>query len=215
MSTGIRWSARPAPSAMAIRATTTVIGRVRAASTKFILLYLSESLACLDNKRLNVPGRGGDTQQPAPDAETCQRIINLCLSQQPLGVCYLINRSKPRFISGSRLLRRTSRSRNLYGRVGGNPPASLEAGYRSIPLGAQIGGNLFEARGFRADCGRLHGLTRSNRGEIKNRKNDTESQAVILNVGCESIQPAQPGSIDFGTRAAGVGRSLSEEAGKV
>src|SRR5713101_7554215 len=123
MSTDIRSSARTAQSAMAIRATTTVIGLVRAARTTRI--FSDSSLAGLGNERLNVPGCCGDTEQPAPDAETRECIIDFCLGQQPLGVGHLVDRSQARFISRGRLLCRSSCGRDLDRCIGRNPPASL------------------------------------------------------------------------------------------
>src|ERR1035437_6023013 len=94
MSAGMRSSASTAQSAIAIRATTTVNGRLRAAKTRRMLL------TCLRQEWLNVSGRGGHSQQPAPDTEAGQRIVDFGLREQVLRFRYLIDVPQARLIAG-------------------------------------------------------------------------------------------------------------------
>src|ERR1035437_7955219 len=156
MSAGMRSSASTAQSAIAIRATTTVNGRLRAAKTRRMLL------TCLRQEWLNVSGGGGHSQQPAPDAEAGQRVVDFGLREEALRFRYLIDVAQARLIAGSGLLDRGARGRYREGSVGGNSAGALEGCDGRIPLGAQIGGNLTVAGGLRADRSRLRGFPRLN-----------------------------------------------------
>src|SRR5579864_5251198 len=95
ISTGMRRMASAAQSAMATRATTTVIGLDRAARTRRTMFSPRDgSLAYLDDKGLNIPGGGGDAQQAAPDAESRQCVVDLGLREQPLGFRHVVNVSE-------------------------------------------------------------------------------------------------------------------------
>src|SRR5271157_158860 len=120
MSAGMRSSASTAQRAIAMSATTTVNGRLRAAKTRRMLL------TCLRKEWLNVSSRGSHSQQPAPDAEPGQRIVDFGLREQALRFGYLIDGAEARLIAGRGLLNRRARGRYLEGSVGGNFPGALE-----------------------------------------------------------------------------------------
>src|SRR5450755_4751601 len=90
MSTGIRRTARSAKSAIAIRATTTVMGRLSAARTNR-MHPLAASLAGLQKKRLKIAGRGCNLQQAAPYTQPSQRVVDLRLCEQALGFRHFID----------------------------------------------------------------------------------------------------------------------------
>src|ERR1019366_2402479 len=98
MSAGIRFSASTAQSAIAMRATTTVNGLLSAAKTRRMLL------TCLRQEWLNVSGGGGHREQPAPDAEPGQRVVDFGLREQALRFGYLIDVAQGRLIAGRGLL---------------------------------------------------------------------------------------------------------------
>src|ERR1035437_389815 len=110
MSAGMRSSASTAQSAIAMSATTTVNGLLRAAKTRRMLL------TCLRQEWLNVSGRGGHSQQAAPDAEAGQRIVDFGLREQALRFRYLIDVPQARLITGRGLLDRGARGRYFEGR---------------------------------------------------------------------------------------------------
>jgi hypothetical protein len=90
ISTGIRLNANSAQSATATKATTTVIGRDRAARTRRIFCFLGfcsliRSLHSLQQKWLNVACSRGDPEKPTPYAEAGQNVVNFSLGQKPLG----------------------------------------------------------------------------------------------------------------------------------
>jgi hypothetical protein len=79
---GIRRTASTAQSAIAIKAMTTVIGLLRAARTRRIFFFPSQnSLACLGKEWLNIARCGSNSEQPPPDAETGQSIVDLGLGE--------------------------------------------------------------------------------------------------------------------------------------
>src|ERR1035437_402685 len=94
MSAGMRSSASTAQRAIAIRATTTVNGLLSAAKTRRMLL------TCLRQEWLNVSGGGGHREQPAPDAEAGQRIVDFGLREQALRFRYLLDVPPARFVAG-------------------------------------------------------------------------------------------------------------------
>src|SRR5579863_9214464 len=89
ISTGMRLSARPAQRAIARRATTTVMGRERAASTSFIRTRLS--FGGLGDKRLEVARGGCDAEKATPDGEACEGVVDLGLREEALGFGYVVN----------------------------------------------------------------------------------------------------------------------------
>src|SRR5579863_7226318 len=108
MSTGMRWAASTAPRAIAISATTTVIGLPRAARTKRIVRAPLASLRCLSEKRLNVAARRLELQARAPHAQARQSVVDLSLNQQALRLSDIIDRRQPGLVSRGSLLKRNA-----------------------------------------------------------------------------------------------------------
>src|SRR5262245_49518020 len=103
ISTGMRWRARTAHSAIAISATTTVMGRVSAANTRRIA-----SPSNLYNEGLNIARGRRNSEQTAPDPQPRESVIDLGLGEQALRIGYLVNRAEPGLVTGRRLLGRGS-----------------------------------------------------------------------------------------------------------
>src|SRR5271167_571872 len=98
MSTGMRFRAKAAQSATANSAATTVNGRERAVKTRRMLP------ARLRHERLNISGRGGDSQQASPDGEARQNVVDFRLREQPLGFGQLVYIRQSRIVSRGCLL---------------------------------------------------------------------------------------------------------------
>src|SRR5580704_12084707 len=96
ISTGMRWMASAAQRAIAMRATITVIGLVRAASTRRMVFLLS--IAYFRNEWLDISSGRGDAQQTTPDSEPCQRVVDLGLREQPLSLRHFVDISEARLI---------------------------------------------------------------------------------------------------------------------
>src|ERR1700681_1335514 len=92
--------ASAAQSAIAMRATITVIGLERAASTRRIFC----SLANLGDKWLDISGGGGDAQQTLPDSEARQSVVDLGLREQTLSLGHFVDVPETRLIASSGLL---------------------------------------------------------------------------------------------------------------
>src|ERR1035437_3721452 len=135
MSTGIRCNARRAPSAMASRATTMVIGLLRAAKTTRMQTYFccGHSLACLAHEWLEVSRRGRQTQQCAPNAQMGKGIVDLRLREQALRFRNLIDCAETRFITSRRLLCRGARGGDLHWGVCRNFSCAAKLSERDIP----------------------------------------------------------------------------------
>src|SRR5579864_6438175 len=141
MSTGMRLTASVAHSAIAIRATTTVNGRLRAARTR----RMTSSLARLHHERLDIAGRSRNLKQPAPHTQARESVVNFGLREQPLGFGDLVDISEPALISSRRLLHRCAGGSHLDRRVGGNAASTLEPRDRPVPPRAEIGRNLLRS----------------------------------------------------------------------
>src|SRR5579863_5085001 len=142
MSTGMRCTARSAHSAMATRATTMVIGLLRAANTRRMFAYSSiaarqamglsyqwdrsmtglfprpetrASFASLGDKRLNIPRGRRDSQQPAPNTEAGECVVDFGLGKQALGLGDLIDGAETGLVAGRGLLGSRARGRYLDG----------------------------------------------------------------------------------------------------
>src|ERR1017187_9783004 len=117
----MRSRASTAQRAMAISATTTVIGLLRAARTRRMGLPPG-----LGNKRMNIAGGGGHAQQSAPDGEAGQRVVDLGLGEQALRLGDFGNGSQARFVPRRRLLGGGERRRSLDWGVAGDAPCAVE-----------------------------------------------------------------------------------------
>src|SRR6185436_6353765 len=95
MSTGMRCSARTAHRAIASNATTTVRGLESAASTRRMGLA-----ADLGDERLDVAGRRGYSQQPAPDSQPGEGVVDLGLRQEALRIGHLIDGAETGLVAG-------------------------------------------------------------------------------------------------------------------
>src|SRR5580704_17350905 len=210
ISTGMRWIASAAQRAIAMRATTTVIGLVRAARTRRMVL-----LARLRNEWLDISGGRGDAQQTAPDSQPRQRIVDLGLREKPLGFRHFVDVSEARLIASGGLLSGRPRSRYFNRRVSCDAAGALEIGNRAIPLGAQINRDLLVASCFGADSSRLRALPGSDRRQFHDREVDAEPNRIVLNVGSEAVQSTEDSAIEFSAGAASIGGSLQIEARKI
>src|ERR1019366_7709129 len=202
MSAGMRSSASTAQRAIAVRATTTVNGLLSAAKTRRMLL------TCLRQEWLNVSGGGGHREQPAPDAEPGQRVVDIGLREQALRFGYLIDVAQARLIAGRGLLDRGARGGHLGGSVGGDFAGALKCRDGRIPLGAQIDGDLAVSGRLRADRGRLRGFTGLNRRQIKSRESHAETERVVLHTGGQAVDAAEQLAIGLRAGAASVSGAL-------
>src|ERR1035441_8090469 len=110
MSMGMRRTARTAHRAIAIKATTTVMGLLRAARTRRMMPAPSRhSLACLGDEGPDVPGCGSHAEQSPPDSQPRQRFVNFSLREEPLGLRHLVDIAQPGLIASRRLDRKSTR----------------------------------------------------------------------------------------------------------
>src|SRR6476620_4302424 len=91
ISAGMRMTARMAQRAMATSATTTVMGRVRAARTSLTgtialrrheCLRHKKSLGHLGEERADIAGGGGDSQEGAPYGKAGEGVVDFGLRQE-------------------------------------------------------------------------------------------------------------------------------------
>src|ERR1035441_6100758 len=106
----MRSTASTAQSEIAIKATTTVIGLLRAARTRRMIPAPSRhSLACLGNEGPDVPGGGRHSEQSPPDSQPRQRFVNFSLREEPLRLRHLVDVAQPGLIASRRLDRKSTR----------------------------------------------------------------------------------------------------------
>src|SRR5579863_978449 len=207
ISTGIRRTARYANSAIATSATTTVMGRLSAARTSRIrplsacqecfgrlkpaplevaqalspanTLQLA-SLAGLCEKRLKITGHGRDLQQPAPDTQASQCVIDLRLRQQPLRFRHFVDIGQARLVARRGLLQCGARSSDLNWSIGHNFASASDPRRRSIPARFEIGRNLLVASILGANSSRLRRSPCLNCRKVHGWKSHREPQRVIL-----------------------------------
>ena len=163
-------------SAMAISATTTVIGRLRAARTRR-MVHLSRSLAGLGKERLNVSGRGGDASKPR---QTPSRASASSISAWVSRRCASATSSMlPSPLDSARSPARSRRARPRLARACSRPrswrprkvaTAPFQRAFRSVS-------DLLVARRLRPDGGGLPRFPRANRGQIEDRKGHAETRA--------------------------------------
>src|ERR1017187_2127627 len=132
MSIGMRSTASTAQRAIAIKATTTVIGLLRAARTRRIWPAPSRhSLACLGDEGPDVTGCGSHAEQSPPDSQPRQRFVNFSLREEPLGLRHLVDIAQPGLIASRRLVRSGARRAHLDRRVGGDIPGAWSVAARA------------------------------------------------------------------------------------
>jgi hypothetical protein len=90
-----------------------------------IELLGQNSSARLCNKRLNISRRRRDAKKASPHREAGQHIVDFSLREKPLCLGYFIDVPKAGLITGARLLRRGSGSRNLHRSVGRDAPRAV------------------------------------------------------------------------------------------
>src|SRR2546422_5688747 len=105
---------------------TTVTGRDRAANTKRIFRLRGNSLARLNNERLNVSRGCRNSKQTPPYAEPGQYIVDFSLGEKSLGFGYFVDVPQARLIACGRLLGRGTRSRHLHRGIGGDAPRTIK-----------------------------------------------------------------------------------------
>src|ERR1039458_8301002 len=92
ISIGMRSTARTAQSAIAIRATITVIGLLSAARTRrMIPASWRHSLACLGQEGPDVAARGSHAEQSPPGSQQRQRIVYFGLREEPLRFRHVVD----------------------------------------------------------------------------------------------------------------------------
>src|ERR1035441_420892 len=213
---GIRSTASIAQKAIAIKATTTVTGLLRAARTRRIYPVPSRhSLACLGDEGPDVACCRGHSQQSPPDSQPRQRVVYLGLGEEPLSLRHLIDNAQSGPIAGRRLIGSRARRADLHRHVGGHIPGAAQSRDRHIPPRLQIGRDLLIPRLLRADRRSLSRLLGATPRRVYRRKAHGKTQSVILSTWVETIQPAQVRSVDFGPGAARVCRALQIEARKI
>src|ERR1039458_7006021 len=121
MSMGMRRTASTAQSAIAINATTTVIGLLRAARTRRIWpAPFRRSLACLGHEGPDVPGCGSHAEQSPPDSQPRQRFVDFSLREQPLRLRHLVDIAQAGLIASRRLVGSGARRAHIDRRVAGH-----------------------------------------------------------------------------------------------
>src|ERR1035441_5954011 len=113
ISTGIRSTASSAHRAMAIRAMTTVTGRLRAANTRRMVHLFGQSLTGLGEEGLKIAAGRRDFEQRAPDVQAGQSVVDLSLHEQPLSLRHVIDRRQPRLVPHRGLLQGRAGRGNL------------------------------------------------------------------------------------------------------
>src|SRR6266576_1542763 len=93
------------PARIAINATMTARGRVRAARTRRIVSFTWDSLGDGLQERLNVPASRVNLKKSAPHVQTRDGVVNLGLNYKPLCLCHIVDRRKTRLVASLRLIK--------------------------------------------------------------------------------------------------------------
>src|SRR5260370_28621987 len=128
MSVRIRPSAMMNPARIAINATITPSGRVRAAKTRRIVFLNGNSLADSLQERLNIPAGSFNLKKSAPHIQTRDGIVNLSLNNESLCLCQIIDRCKARLMASFRLIDRDMCRPYFNGRICRDLSRSVQGG---------------------------------------------------------------------------------------
>ena len=168
---------------------------------------------CLGHEGLNVSGGGCDAEQSAPDAKAGQRVVDLGLGEQALGFGDFVDGAEARLDSApspaaSRCARRIP-GRACWRRCGARRSASRR---RDSTGPAGRSRSAADLACLRANRGGLRGFARANRRQVEHRESHGEAERVVLNVGRETVEPAQDSAVDLRAGAARIGGALQIEA---
>ena len=148
-------------------------------------------LAHFLQKRLQISPRSSQSQQRPPHAQPRQRIFNLRLRQQPLGIGYIHDGRESRLVARPHLCLGGFGSIQLNRRVLRYAPGSFHFGPGSFVLSSQILNHLIEACRLRGGQLFFNFFAVADGREIEKLELCGESNGPVEGVGCEAVEPPQ------------------------